>query len=135
MNTLTRRGSAASQRGRKEKSSFPRAAEVQNDDFLARAEQRRFFGSFLATKRNIPMQSIGTGHSAAKGALSVAIPPPLRGTSLYTREALAAANGQHGAVAVSRLASAHSAAGGRKSFSFPFSKKENLLILFRGKEL
>ena len=27
-----------------------------------------------------------------------------------------------------------SAAGGKKSFSFPFSKKENLLILFRGKE-
>ena len=32
------------------------------------------------------------------------------------------------------LAPAHSAAGGKKSFSFPFSKKENLLILFRGKE-
>ena len=64
----------ASQRGRVEKLSFPSEAEEQNDDFLARAEQRRFFGSFLASKRNIPTQSFGTNRPAAKGALGITTP-------------------------------------------------------------
>ena len=55
MNTLFRRGSAASQRGRVEKSSFPSEAEDQNNDFLARAEQRHFLVLF-GDKKYIPMR-------------------------------------------------------------------------------
>ena len=65
MNTLSRRGSAASQRGRIEKLSFPSEAEDQNDDFLARTEQRHFLVLF-GDKKYIPMQSIGTGRPYCK---------------------------------------------------------------------
>ena len=38
---------------------FPERSGGKKIQILARTEQRRFFGSFLATKRNIPMRSIG----------------------------------------------------------------------------